>query len=95
MINCAVPARADTDLAHASAAPFLLTSEDIDAAIQSTGGCNYGRVLKKQRDVFTENVKDIGAFQRSGGTVAARCSFPASLRQRFNRMRKRILLQRT
>jgi len=79
MLNCAGPARADTDLAHASAASFLLTTEDIDAAIQSTGECNFGRVQKKQRDVFAENVKDIGAFQRCGGTVAARCSFPACL----------------
>jgi hypothetical protein len=82
MLDCAAPARADTDLAHASSTFFLLTEDIIHAAIQSTGGCNFGRVLQQQRPVFADSVKDIGAFQRGRGTVAARFSLPASPRHR-------------
>jgi hypothetical protein len=71
MLDCDAPARADTDLAHASEC-FLLSSEDIEKEIQSTGACNWGHIMRGEEPVFAESVQDIGAFQRYAGTVAAR-----------------------
>ncbi|KAJ1488637.1 hypothetical protein T484DRAFT_1887124, partial [Baffinella frigidus] len=74
MLDCDAPARADTDLAHASEC-FLLSSEDIEKEIQSTGACNWGHIMRGEEPVFAESVQDIGAFQRYAGTVAARSDF--------------------